>query len=524
MMALQDFLHDLHFEIDRVRPPDAAVDWVNAPLPYKLYRGLPMYPLSAEVPLTLPQGTRPVSPTLRHIGHFLWYVFGLTQLSQTPAIPGDEPDGITLMRRFAPSGGALYPSELYVYLNLEEVPAGVYHYDVAHHRLMLVRRGEAGSYLARATGLAWAAPTGFGALVITTMFWKNYFKYHDFSARLHGLDAGVLMGQALEVAKRFGWGASVCFEFLDGAVNHWLGLPEGQERAFAVMPLSVDPAHDSLAMDDRPRSAEPRGEHRGDLAALDQQYYERSRGPADCTNVLALHRASELAVLPPARISPVAAPDPAETAFARLPAVTRPSYDLAAVSRRRYSPGTDFVLRKVTAEQLATLFHEASASFAYLNDLGDSDLRAASDLGIHACLHGIAGIPDGAYAYDVAQGVLRVICPGDHRARLQQGMSMHNVNLYQVPVCLHVVGDRAHRMGILGPRGYRIQQMEAGMLVQRLLLAACAVGMNGHPLLGFDAAVCDTLYRLPEAGRTTLIQVPVGFYRIRPRLDGCLHA
>ena len=29
--------------------------------------------------------------------------------------------------------------------------------------------------------------------------------------------------------------------------------------------------------------------------------------------------------------------------------------------------------------------------------------------------------------------------------------------------------------------------MEAGMLVQRLLLAASAIGMGGHPLLGYDA-------------------------------------
>ena len=39
------------------------------------------------------------------------------------------------LRRFVPSGGALYPNELYVYLKLEDIPMGIYHYDVAHHRL-----------------------------------------------------------------------------------------------------------------------------------------------------------------------------------------------------------------------------------------------------------------------------------------------------------------------------------------------------------------------------------------------------
>ena len=38
--------------------------------------------------------------------------------------------------------------------------------------------------------------------------------------------------------------------------------------------------------------------------------------------------------------------------------------------------------------------------------------------------------------------------------------------------------------------------MEAGMLVQRLLLAASALGIGGHPLLGFDSNLADELYKL----------------------------
>ena len=44
------------------------------------------------------------------------------------------------LRRFVPSGGALYPNELYVYVKLDDIPNGIYHYDVAHHRLIIVAR------------------------------------------------------------------------------------------------------------------------------------------------------------------------------------------------------------------------------------------------------------------------------------------------------------------------------------------------------------------------------------------------
>jgi nitroreductase len=101
-------------------------------------------------------------------------------------------------------------------------------------------------------------------------------------------------------------------------------------------------------------------------------------------------------------------------------------------------------------------------------------------------------------------------------------MSLGNINLFQVPLCFHVAGNLDHLQSQLGYRGYRIQQMEAGMLVQRLLLAAIAAGMGGRPLLGFDVATSDEIHSLAPHGQTSLIQIPVGHYRGRPRLEGSL--
>jgi hypothetical protein len=99
-----------------------------------------------------------------------------------------------------------------------------------------------------------------------------------------------------------------------------------------------------------------------------------------------------------------------------------------------------------------------------------------------------------------------------------------NVNLFQVPLCLHVVGDKDHLKKELGYRGYRIQQMEAGILVQRLLLTACALEMGGHPLLGFDSNQSDELYGVNSKEKTCLIQIPVGPYRPRVWLKGSLNS
>ncbi|GAB2693534.1 SagB family peptide dehydrogenase [Paenibacillus thermoaerophilus] len=524
-MNLEAFLHHLHVKTDKARPPDWEVDWADAPLAYKLYRGLPAVPLSPEVPLTLEGRDSPATPGLREIGHFLWYVYGLTQWYESVfASDAPEPETGTMQmcRRFVPSGGALYPNELYVYLNVEDAPAGVYHYDAARHRLVLLREGRFDSYLARALGNRCDVSACFGAVFVSVMFWKNYFKYHNFAYRLQGLDTGALLGQLLEVAKRFGFAAGVCFQFLDRAVNHLLGLSEREESVYAVIPMSAEPANAWFADRNDETGTIQADELCRELTAVRHDHYVRSRKVAPYPMLIRMNEASMLASTQSFRRLRGEHRVVEEGRAVALPGVKRLPYDLAAACRRRYSPEADFVLGEVGQLQLAALLHEAAASFWYRNDLDEAQELPGGRVSVYGCLYGITGIPDGAYRYDSESHALREIRPGDHRLRLQQAMSLHNVNLFQVPICLHVAGDQDHLTTALGYRGYRIQQMEAGMLVQRLLLAASAIGMGGHPLLGFDVESCDEIYKLAPQGKTSLIQIPTGPYRPRPRLKGSL--
>ncbi len=525
-MSLEAFLHDLHFDTDKVRPLDLEVDWEDAPLAYKLYRGLPVVPFSPEVPLTLEGREAPVKPDLREIGHFLWYVFGLTQYCQSVFALGSTEQAAGAMqsyRRFVPSGGALYPNELYMYLKMEDFPAGVYHYDVAHHRLVLLREGNFDSYLARALGNRCDVSACFGTVFVSTMFWKNFFKYNNLAYRLQGLDAGVLIGQLLEVAKRFGFASGVYFQFLDRAVNHLLGLSEQEESVYAVIPLSVEPAITWFANENEGDGIVSATELCRELTAVQHNHYVRSRRVMEYPMLIKMNEASLLESLRSFRQIGEEENVDCEGQAVALPHVKRLSYDLASVCRKRYSPEMGFVLGKVSQPQLAALLHEVTASFSYRNDLDGAHKKPEPRVSLYGCLYSVEGIPDGAYHYDSAAHALRPVRPGDHRFWLQQGMTLDNVNLFQVPLCLHVAGDKDHLKTALGYRGYRIQQMEAGMLVQRLLLAATAIGMGGHPLLGFDANCCDEIYKMAPQGKTSLIQIPVGPYRHRPRLEGCLH-
>ena len=67
-MELDTFLYQLHFETEKLFPPDWQVDWGDAPLPYKLYRELPEAPLPLEVPSTLKKRENHQNPK----GHRAW--------------------------------------------------------------------------------------------------------------------------------------------------------------------------------------------------------------------------------------------------------------------------------------------------------------------------------------------------------------------------------------------------------------------------------------------------------------------
>lgn len=523
-MNLDAFLHNLHFDIEKASPPDWEVDWDDAPLTYKLYSGLPVFPLSLEVPLTLKGMEVTAKPYLSKIGHFLWYVFGLTQFSESVMNLDSSNQAMDLMqskRRFAPSGGALYPNELYVYLKIESLPDGVYHYDVAHHCLVLLREGNFDSYISRALGNRCDISDCFGTVFVSTMFWKNFFKYNNFSYRLQGLDAGVLIGQLLEVAKCFGYAPCVYFQFLDRAINHLLGLSEQEESVYAVIPLSAESTNcfNRSNIDGEDSATELCQE----LTAIQTTHYVQSRKVLEFPMLTKMNEASMLESTKSFRQIKEEQINSKDQTVS-LPYVEPLSYDLATACRKRFSPDKDFVLENISQLQLAKLLKGAMDSFSYQNDLDGVQKIQKSRVSLYGSLYNVEGIPNGAYYYDSPAHALRLVQLGDQRLRLQQGMSGGNVNLFQVPLCLHVAGDSNHFKTEMGYRGYRIQQMEAGMLVQRLLLVASALGFGGHPLLGFNANISDEIYKLSPQGKTCLIQIPTGSYRHRPWLNGSLHS
>ena len=320
-------------------------------------------------------------------------------------------------RRFVPSGGALYPNELYVYMKLSEIPEGIYHFSAAHHSLVLLQEGNYDSYLSRSLGSNVDISGCFATVFVSTVFWKNFYKYHNFSYRLQGLDAGVVLGQALEAAERMGITTRVCYQFLDRPLHHLLGVSEQNESVYAVIPMSTQP---EICMYDNDVSISSDSLCE-ELPKLEPAVYQRSKKIIDYPMLKKVNEAalfeSPNSFVKLKKGNTGILPRNMETIF--LPFTEPLKYDFASVCRERHSPDLDFRLGKITLNEVSILLKEVF-SFSYHHDLTDADADGKIEQRVtflwvfFACKRK----SDVSYAYEKNAHALRRKSSGDYREYL----------------------------------------------------------------------------------------------------------
>ena len=134
--------------------------------------------------------------------------------------------------RAIPSGGALYPLELYpVVLEADELEAAVYHFDPLRGSLVRVGELEGRSGLAPLTVYPELFVTGAVVVFVTAVFWRTRFKYGQRGYRFALLEAGHLGQNLLLAAAALELAAVAVGGFYDGRVNEFLGVDGVNEAA-----------------------------------------------------------------------------------------------------------------------------------------------------------------------------------------------------------------------------------------------------------------------------------------------------
>ena len=401
--------------------PNHEVDWEDAPLPYKLYRNVPIIPLSLEIPFSLPNSS--TTPTLKEIGHYLWCSFGLTQLCQLNSEK-------ILFRRSIPSGGALYPNELYIYLKLTIIQTAFTITTPRITDLFYFAKEISILTLQKHSAIVVTYNLVLVFAFVSTMFWKNYFKYNNFSYRLQGLDSGVLIGQLLECAKQFGYTNGVYFQFLDRAINHLLGLSEGEESVYAVVPFSTEPQSNWFHNDYREHKTITSHELLQQIPPLAHEHFVRSKHVNEYPMITKINEASMIEST--AQFQTLAHEEHYQhhAHAVQLPKVERLSYDFLQLCKN----GIPLMLTLFLQNGMRRARYFTTRSeplLPYYNDIDGQYVNENVRVSLYGCFYNVKDIENGAYTYNSKTHSIQSLRYGDLRYPLQSSMTMDNVNLFK---------------------------------------------------------------------------------------------
>ena len=181
--------------------PRGGLDWAHQPSPYKEFHNpikyFPIRPIDQKSGKSLWEAIaqrRSVrefseqSITFSELSQLIWATQGITMKS----------GGFEF--RASPSAGALYPIETYLGVNrVEEIPSGIYHYNVKEAQLILLKEGHFGPELCEAGLGQEFLEEAACVFVWTAIVGRSKWKYRERAYRYIYMDVGHI-GQTLYLA------------------------------------------------------------------------------------------------------------------------------------------------------------------------------------------------------------------------------------------------------------------------------------------------------------------------------------
>ncbi|MDF3292244.1 hypothetical protein [Streptomyces silvisoli] len=500
------FVRRLRGTFAEIYPTNWQIDWRNVPSPFRWYDDLPridLPPLPRQLLRGGPTAADAVADrgllawlgALLHAGYGLsgvrWYPEGIAKSSPEEPTPVHR-DPHYQLRRAVPSGGVTFPAECYVTVGTgdAQLPAGVYHYDATRHALVPLATGRPPLGIGRADGGV--------RIVLTVPLWKNHFKYGDFSYRLAAMDTGAVLGQFALVARQWGRPCRVSFGVDERLLLAQLGLDDADEAA----PVVVDVGPGAGETDAAPAERASTG-----VGVLPWRGGKRVDPAAGATR---MHAACLLASRPgePLDLAPVPVDELPVSRQATLPSVADEPVTVADALART-ALGEQFRGEPVGPHEVARWMAQVAAPL-------DCDVPGAgSGIAHPRCLllaRAVTGTAPGAYL-PLPHGELAELATGTFGEVVQASLFGSYMNFRQVPLIAVLVGAADPQHGVNGPVAYRGQHLLAGLLAQRLAVAASRDGYSAHPVLGFVSKDLDEPLGLAERGLTSLLVIGVGRYR-----------
>lgn len=494
-----------HSEIS-VRFSGHRLDWPNKPSPFKFYRGLPALLFPNDFP-------RPGGPSIlairgasserfsgtfdvRTLAELLFFSGGLTRKITS----GGDP----YYMRAASATGALYPIELYVVCkSLSGLEPGVYHFNPLDFALVKLRDGDYRKELALACGeeeVTWPV-----AVVLTSLAWKNAWKYEARSYRHWFWDSGVIAANLLATSASEGLTTELALGFVDSEVERLLRLEKEREAPVAV-------AHVGVGLSERTEQSQ------NQVTPLAVPLETPFKGEVDYPEIWRANTASSFD-------SPAQARKWRESSLLRVPEVHESQTSIPLSSTVGGSSRSPPLEKVILSRGSTRRFAKRSISFEALSMMIDS---SAADIPLdflssertlvdfYLIVHAVEGLASGSYFCNRETRALEPLKAGEFRV-MSAYLCLEQPLFGTASVVFYLMADLRQVMGTLGSRGYRAAQFEAGLRAGRIYLSSYSMGIGASGSTFYDDAVSE--FFSPHAKeKSTMIAVGVGIpaYRARP--------
>ncbi|HEX2267879.1 MAG TPA: SagB/ThcOx family dehydrogenase [Actinomycetota bacterium] len=473
------------------------LDWRNKPYPFKVYEDGDAVDLPRPFPElegaalgaleTVVRHPKSRGPDLTGLARILGFGAGVLRR----VTYGDE----SFHFRTYASAGALYPIEIYVVSEaINGLEAGVYHFDPLGFRLIRLRaghhRGVLADALADETGSS--PPVSF---ILTGIPWRTAWKYTERGYRHLFWDAGMILANIFALASSAGWPTRVVLGFADRDLSGLLGIDGKREFPLCVVslgPESVAPVGNAVApitLDTRPLSR--REVELEVIEGVNEAGVLRSRDEVRAWRA----RLADAVRARPSETRPASGQtEPASVGRAR------PEDSLEKVIRRRGS-ARFFRRGSMPLEALRRTLHAAMRPI-----LSDYAPAGAVLVEPYLIANAVEGLAPGAYVYRDGDFVL--LREGNFRREaghlcLEQRLGA------DAAATIFLMADLDLVLAAAGDRGYRVAQLEGGIVGGRIYLGAYAHRFGATGLTFYDDLVTE-FFSPDAAGKSCMLVVAVG--------------
>lgn len=519
------------------------LDFNNRPIPFKIYTSdLPIYRLPSKFPQptldaitsinAIPKesdtsdndttGYNHIRPSrkldVRDLAEILFFSAGITR-----AI---EYNSVTYYMRAASATGALYPIELYVVCKelAPDLKAGIYHFNPADFSFTQIRSGDYRYHLAAATAEPAMTLSSPVTLVLTSLAWRNAWKYQARSYRHWFWDSGVIVANLLATTVAMGLATRLNMGFIDDMVNCLLCLESRKEATVAIANIR-EGTQPHKGQSDEEKKTEEKIEKEIPKIPV-PKIRPLSERETTYPEIWTLHEASILATVEEAREWVHGFNYGGTVSPSRLN-IGNASSDIPGVLNRRpisplkqecLSHNIPSLAEVILKRGSTRRFADSSISFSILSTILDSSTRGLpldflgnekfSLIDIYLICNDIENLPTGGYFFNRkinTLDLLKLKVSRETSGYLCLGQSLFS----QASAVLFLMSDLQRILEALGNRGYRASQFEAGIIAGKIYLAAYAQGIGASGSTFFDDAVTE--FFSPHAeNKSTMIAVGIG--------------